>query len=175
MRQGREFEEMVRMHQSALLAVATRLCRNPAQAHDRVQDAYERALKSFHALQPGTNTRSWLMAILRNRFIDSWRHAAATPRSDREIEQLADVVPEAAKEDAPAWADITQEQLKGAIDKLRDDYRAVYVLHSLEGHSYNEIAAKLDIPQATVGTRIFRARKKLKDLLMPHLAQEVLS
>ena len=45
----------------------------------------------------------------------------------------------------------------------------MYQLHALEGRSYNEIADRLRIPKATVGTRLIRARRKLRDLLLPDL------
>jgi RNA polymerase sigma-70 factor, ECF subfamily len=46
----------------------------------------------------------------------------------------------------------------------------VYRLHALEGRSYEEVSARLRIPKATVGTRLIRARRKLRDLLMPPAA-----
>jgi RNA polymerase sigma-70 factor (ECF subfamily) len=50
------------------------------------------------------------------------------------------------------------------------DFREVYRLHALEGRSYEEVAARLRIPKATVSTRLIRARRKLRDLLMPPAA-----
>jgi RNA polymerase sigma-70 factor (ECF subfamily) len=171
---AREFGTEFRMHEAALRAVALRLCRNPAEANDLVQDTAERALKAFGGLPPGSNTRSWLMSILRNKFIDSCRHTAVAPRAAQEVEEVADIVSAQEREPEPAWAQITAEQIKAAVAALGDEFRSVYTLHALEGRSYNEIAGALQIPRATVGTRLLRARKKLKELLLPHLAaQEV--
>ena len=54
--------------------------------------------------------------------------------------------------------------LEGAVAKLDPEFRDIYRLHALEGRSYAEIAAQLDLPQNTVGTRLLRARKKLREL-----------
>ncbi|HZI14667.1 MAG TPA: sigma-70 family RNA polymerase sigma factor, partial [Myxococcus sp.] len=59
-----------------------------------------------------------------------------------------------------------------ALEKIPEDFRTVYRLHSLEGRSYQEIAEQLGIPKATVGTRLIRARRRLKEILMPTPAGE---
>ncbi|MBS2025468.1 MAG: RNA polymerase sigma factor [Deltaproteobacteria bacterium] len=168
----REFEIMVRTHEAALQAVALRLCRDSTDARDLVQDTLERALRAFSGLQPGSNTRSWLMSIMRNRFIDACRRSTRAPRATGDIEEAADEIGTREAEAEPQWAAITQDQLRSAVDSLGEEFRLVYVLHAVEGRSYIEISERLGIPKATVGTRLLRARKKLKELLEPMLAQE---
>jgi RNA polymerase sigma-70 factor (ECF subfamily) len=67
----------------------------------------------------------------------------------------------------PSWAAISPEQLGEALEKIPEEFRLVYQLHALEGRSYIEISERLGIPKATVGTRLIRARRRLKELLMP--------
>ncbi len=146
-------------------AVALRLCRSQSDAHDLVQDALERALKSYARLPEGSNARAWLISILRNRFIDSCRRSVRE-KLDEGVTLEALPAPEE-QEAAPGWASITTDDLAAAVDKLSEEFRVVYQLHALQGRSYNEIAARLGIPKATVGTRLIRARRKLRDLLLP--------
>jgi RNA polymerase sigma-70 factor (ECF subfamily) len=60
---------------------------------------------------------------------------------------------------------VTDQQVHAALAGLGEEFRRVYELHAL-GRSYDEIAAELQIAKATVGTRLIRARKKLKDALL---------
>jgi len=62
--------------------------------------------------------------------------------------------------------------LHQSVPRLPEDFREVYRLHALEGRYYEEISAQLRIPKATVGTRLIRARRKLRDLLMPSTVEE---
>ena len=68
---------------------------------------------------------------------------------------------------APAWLDITPEQVQAALAKIGDEFRVVYELATSQNRSYKEIAAELRLPAATVGTRLIRARRKLRRLLTP--------
>ncbi len=158
------FEAALREHYGALVNVATRLARDSADAHDLVQDTVERALRGFDSLRPESNVRAWLFTILRNAFLDRCRKRAAlgTPEQIDE-EQIAAAPPEEAE--PPAWASVTAEQLREAIAQLGEEFRTVYVLHAIEDASYLEIAERLGIPPRTVGTRLLRARRKLRDIL----------
>ena len=163
---------LVREHESALRATALRLCRDPAEASDLVQDTFERALRSRDRLRPGSNLRAWLLTILRNLFIDKCRRGAREPRSELKLELIDSAFALPAPEAEPRWASITGAHLREAVDKLSEDFRSVYLMHALEGRSYAEISTRLGIPGATVGTRLIRARRKLKALLQVHLEGE---
>ena len=70
------------------------------------------------------------------------------------------------------WEHVGPEELRAAIEKLPDDTRETYRRFTVEGQSHAEIAAAQNIPIATVASRVFRARKQLKTLLMAmHLAK----
>ena len=65
----------------------------------------------------------------------------------------------------PAWAHLSTDDVRAAIASLPDDVRDTYRLFALDGRDYVAIAALQNIPKATVGTRIMRARRKLRELL----------
>ena len=72
---------------------------------------------------------------------------------------------------APVWTRVSNEQVAAALNELGSDFRRVYELHVL-GRSYDEIAAELHIAKPTVGTRLIRARRKLKEALLHDLGAE---
>lgn len=158
------FADFAREHRPLLLATARRLTGSDSDAHDLVQDTLERALRRFAQLPSGGNPRGWLFTILHNAFIDrcrSNRGVHATP-----VDQLAERLA-APPEDAPAaWERVTPEQVQAAVAKLPEEFRSVYGLHAEQRKSYEEISRTLGIPKATVGTRLMRARRRLKEILL---------
>jgi RNA polymerase sigma-70 factor (ECF subfamily) len=161
------FTTHVREHGPALRATGLRLCGNASEADELVQDTLARAWQSRTRFKPGTDARAWLFAILNNLFIDKCRSRLRERRADVSAEDVQERVAAPEPEAQPAWAAISPEQLRAALDKIPEEFRLVYQLHSLEGRSYIEIAERLGIPKATVGTRLIRARRRLKELLLP--------
>ena len=147
-----------------LLVLARRMCASEADAADVAHDTLVRALQAGDRLQAVENLQAWLVTILHRRMIDLFRK--------REREQLGDPPEEPAMTqepppaDAPLWTRIDFEQLRAAVERLDPEFRQVFTLHAFERRSYRDIAAALDIPQATVGTRLLRARRKLRVLLL---------
>ncbi len=164
---SRSFATFARAHEPVLRATALRLCGNATDANDLVQDTFERGLRSLARFQPGTDGRAWLLTILHNLFIDRCRSRTREARSDTPAEELEERIAAPEPEAQPFWATISTEQLREALEKIPEDFRAVYQMHALENRSYQEIAQTLGIPKATVGTRLIRARRKLKELLAP--------
>jgi RNA polymerase sigma-70 factor (ECF subfamily) len=164
---SRWFAAFAREHEAALHATALRLCGNPTDARDLVQDTFERGLRNLARYRPGTDGRAWLLTILHHLFIDRCRSRTRERRADVSAEDVEERIAAPEVEAAPAWASISPEQLREALEKIPEEFRSVYRMHSLEGRSYIEISERLGIPKATVGTRLIRARRRLKELLMP--------
>lgn len=161
------FDVFVRDHRAALQGMAHRLCGNPADASDLIQDTLEKGLKNFHRYQPGTNGRAWLITILHRLFLDRCRAKAREARADVSAEEVSDRVAAPELDQDPAWAKVDAARLRDAVGSLNDDLRAVYQLHAIERRPYNEVADRLRLNKATVGTRLLRARRRLKELLFP--------
>lgn len=164
----RSFSEAVREHEALLTAIARRLCGNDADAADLVHDTYERALRAWDRYTDRGNLRSWMVAILNNLFIDRCRKHRRTPQTEA-IDGLELAAPEPGA--APVWARVTAQQVDAALATLGPEFRRVYELH-VRGRSYDEIAAELRIAKPTVGTRLIRARKKLREALLRELGGE---
>lgn len=160
-------EDMASRYEALLYSRAIRLLHSPQDAWDLVQDTFEHALRGYARFQPGTNLRVWLMTIMHHLFIDRCRRLAREPNA-ASIEDHDIPSPE-----APAphpWETITDEQIAAALKDLESPFREVYELRLLENCSYDEIAERLTIPRSTVGTRLMRARQKLKKTLLGQVA-----
>jgi RNA polymerase sigma-70 factor, ECF subfamily len=159
--EARRFEAMVAEHLPALRSRASQLCRGTGDSDDVVQDALVRAFRSRQQLHDPARARGWLLAILTNVFLDHLRRRKARPG---EVELVVEPSAPVAVEGAP-WAELDVEDVQAAVSRLPDDVRDTYRRFALEGQDYVAIAAALGIPKATVGTRILRARKRLRELL----------
>lgn len=147
-----------------LLALARRLSLNHDDAHDLVQDAIVRALPALGKVAAGSHLRAWLLTILRRMHIDQLRRVAREPEA-----VSIDDVREVLLCDAPVTErseTMNAKDIRAAIQTLPKAFRQVLVLRELEGRSYREISRSLHLPLATVGTRLSRARMKLRDLLV---------
>ena len=163
---GSVMAEAVRAYEGLLVATARKLCGNAADADDLVHDTYERALRAWDRYAEQGNLKAWLMSIMHNLFIDRCRKGKRGPKTEdiaeREVAAPDPVAP-------PAWTEVTVEQVARALDTIGTEFRAVYELHTA-GRSYDEIARELGIAKNTVGTRLLRARKKLKEALLREIA-----
>lgn len=169
------FNDAVLPLQPALMRVALRLTRNTSEARDLVQDALERALREWARFTPGTNARAWVTAILSRRFIDAWRRRRRQPRfvgiDNIQLPDSHDRMGDARP--APSWEDVTDADLEWAIAALPAPLRRVFELNMIDELSYLEISTALEIPINTVGTRLLRARRRLRALLQRRIGTQV--
>ena len=161
----REFEQEfeARLRESSTLAfrVAYGVVRHREDAEDIAQEAFVRAYRSFHQLRDRDRFRAWLVRM-------TWRAAIDRLRSNRrrEARELVQVesTPQASTEET-IDARRRSAALWRAIDALPEKLRIVTVLASIEGHDLGEVAALLRLPVGTVKSRLFLARRKLKEQL----------
>jgi RNA polymerase sigma-70 factor (ECF subfamily) len=166
----RAFEAEAVPHLDTLYAVALRLTRRPAEAEDLAQDALLKAYRFFDRYEPGTNMRAWLLRILTNTFINRCRRRAlerqtvegdaATPIGEGVVSRAA--MRALSEPFGEAERRLLAQEIRGAMDTLSDEQRAIIVLADLEELSYREIAEVLDVPVGTVMSRLHRARNALK-------------
>jgi RNA polymerase sigma-70 factor (ECF subfamily) len=151
-----------------LRAVAGKLVRDASEVEDLVQDAFERALRSVERVDLGDNPRGWMVTILHNLHIDRCRQRARM-RPHVPCDDVAIAMPE--DREPPVWSAMTTDDVRRAVARLPDELRETYEMFALERRSYVEIAAALGVPKATVGTRLSRARARLKQLLVAELEE----
>lgn len=141
-----------------LFRVAMFLKRNRDQAEDLLQETLMQALKSFHRYELGTNCKAWLTTIMYNTHYKQLRKQTNLQLVEDKEELIAQTVPF----EAPIPQKITDEDVLQAIEKVPATFREIVVLCDVEGFSYKEISAIMDIPMGTVMSRLHRGRKILR-------------
>ena len=180
--QGREsaFRELVRRYERPVFSLVFRMVRDRETAEELAQETFIKVLNNVDRYQPQFKFSSWLFKIANNIAIDHLRkrqivtismdgspHAATAAEAEATSFDVA-IRQESALEEMEARELGTE--IEKAIAQLRPEYRSCIMLRHVEGRSYEEIAATLDLPLGTVKTYIHRARIQLRDSL-GHLRQ----
>jgi len=157
---GTDFPTLLLAELPRLRRYAIAMVGNRAMAEDLVQDCAERALRYRGSLQDPSRMFAWLRRILHNRYLSVLRqqNSLGTPV---DIEATANSL---AMSMPPGERTAAMDCVR-AIDSLQLEHREVLLLVALEGLSYREIAAALDIPIGTVMSRLARARAQLRGRL----------
>lgn len=157
-----EFE--ARLADSAALAfrIAFSVLRHREDAEDVAQDAFARAFRRFDRLRDRDRFRAWLVRM-------TWRLALDRRRGDRRRAAREDAAAALAAPvddgEAEAVARERAARLWAAIDGLPRRLREVIVLAAIEGQGVREVAALLRVPEGTVKSRLFDARRRLQEML----------
>ena len=163
-----EFESEALVHLDTLYNVALRLTSNAANAEDLVQDTVTKAYRSWEKYEKGTNCRALLVTIMRNTFINQFRRESKRPTAVQ-FDSVEDVsIFESVQDRDPEgsfFRFIVDDEVKQAIQDLPEEFRIPVVLSDVEGMSYAEIAAILELPVGTVKSRLFRGRRRLQQRL----------
>jgi RNA polymerase sigma-70 factor (ECF subfamily) len=162
--QARAFDlaRIARVYGDTLYRKALRLARDPDGAWDLLQETYERTLRARPGCVSDAQALAWLGVVMRNYHCDQLR----SRRGRRQVEnQILEQIPVAEPDPAPAWAELTMAEIEARLPAISASLRPVYQMHALEGRSYDEIAARLNLCKVTVGTRLLRARRQLRRAL----------
>ncbi|MGQ0642569.1 MAG: RNA polymerase sigma factor [Gemmatimonadaceae bacterium] len=165
----REFEELLSEHLDGLHSCALRFCAGrSADAEDLLQDAVFSAFRHFDDLRDSGAARAWLYTILTRTNLNrlrSRRRRAETLAADLEDsafeEALACWRPGTAPDEYADGA-LNRQRLTAALDSLDDGLRQVVWLSDVEGFRQREVAQMLALPEGTVASRLFRARRALR-------------
>jgi RNA polymerase sigma-70 factor (ECF subfamily) len=175
--QGRDtaFRELIRRYERPVFSLIYRMVRDRELAEDLAQDTFIKVLNHIDRYRPEFKLSSWLFKIANNVAIDHLRRRQLDTVSidGSPHAQTADAV-EATRFDVVDQQESALDEMEarelgtaieGAIAALRPEYRSCIMLRHVEGRSYEEIAATLDLPLGTVKTYIHRARHELREAL----------
>ncbi len=158
------FKLLLEPHLDAAYNYARWLTRNGNDAEDVAHDAVLRALEYLDGFK-GDRVRPWLLTIVRNTFYTWLRKNRPLELVESFEEETHGAAEEAADPQALAIRNADRRLLALSIEKLSREYREPLVLKEMEGFSYKEIAAMLEIPIGTVMSRLARARHRLETIL----------
>jgi RNA polymerase sigma-70 factor (ECF subfamily) len=154
---------LVERYHGIVFGLCRRMLGHRHDAEDVTQETFLRALRAIFGFDPARPLRPWLLEIAANRCRTALAVRARRPRLApvKAAEDHADPRPGLADPDGLAG------ELQRAVDRLRAEYRLVFLLYHEQNLSYEEIAASLDRPVGTVKTWLHRARAELAE----HLAR----
>jgi len=156
------FETLVRRYLKSAYAVALAELGDSRDAEDAVQDSFITALERLEDCRDPAAFSAWLRRIVRNR-------ARSVRRRERirETDALESAQGRASQEDPVLDYDRseTRRRLTDALGQLTDVQRRIVLMHDLEGYRHREIAVELNIPEGTVRSHLFFARRALRDAL----------
>ena len=159
-----EFTSKFDLLATVLHSFAYNLTKNTEDSKDLYQETAFRALSNKEKFRPGTNFKAWCFTIMKNIFINNYRKKVKqntimdSTDNDYYINSGKNRVLNSAE------SNFMTEEIVGMIDGLEDGLRIPFVMH-FQGFKYQEISDHLDLPLGTVKSRIFFARKELKNLL----------
>jgi len=155
--------ELYDRHVDRVYRLVYRMAGDAELAREFTQDAFVRAFDRLATFRGESSFSTWLGSIAISVTLTGLRQRKR--RWDRE-QDLEVAEPVAAVK--PALEPDLRRKLFEAIDNLPDGYRAVLVLHELEGYTHEEVGALLGIDPGTSKAQLFRARAKLRTALGPH-------
>jgi RNA polymerase sigma-70 factor (ECF subfamily) len=166
------FEPLMRRYNQRLFRVARAILKDDADAEDALQDAYVQAYRKLGDFRGDAELSTWLTRIVINqalmRLRRRTRERVVVPFGDRGDAAAPEVEVADERAESPSDAALRGEvrrALERRIDELPEAFRTVFVMREVEDMSARETADALGIPEATVRTRLFRARALLRAAL----------
>jgi RNA polymerase sigma-70 factor (ECF subfamily) len=166
------FEVLMRRYNSRLFRIARAILKNDAEAEDALQESYLEAYLHIDAFRGDAELSTWLTRIVVNRALmklrKEKRHGNVVAIGGSQPEngpaaEIADTKAESPRD--AAFRSEVRKMLERRIDELPLSFRAVFVMREVEDMTVQETAACLSIPEATVRSRLFRARALLRESL----------
>ncbi len=149
---------------NALYGTALKLTREEEAARDLVQDAYLKGFKYFHSFERGTNFKAWMFRIMTRLFYDAYK---AKKRRNSTFVPLDEERAGSGDKDATAGERLLlSRELEMALNELPPDFKLPLVLCDIQEFSYQEISEIMNIPIGTVMSRLYRARRRLREILL---------
>ena len=170
-------EHIITTNNQRLFRTAWSILKNRAEAEEAVQSAYLHAFSNIGGFEGRSALSTWLTRIVANEALGRRRSAE---RRRRHLEQEGVAVIDTYRETLMRGSDAEgadvavargelRKLIENAVAALPDAFRTVFVLREVEGLSSEETAEILDVPVATVKTRLFRSRRRLQEMLEPEL------
>lgn len=164
-----QFLENIDKLNNLLFSYALRLTRSHQDAQDLMQETTMRAFRHKDKFTMGTNFKSWTSTIMRNTFINRYRKMKNRKHVNAPIEDFTYAIENTSAINNSGEQNLRMQELTRLMDTINDIYTIPFMMF-YRGYEYKEIAAHLEIPIGTVKSRIFLARRKMKELIHDRVA-----
>jgi len=169
---GAALAAIMRRHNRLLFRTARSILKNDLDAEDALQEGYLRAWRGIDGFRAEAKLSTWLARIVINESLMRLRHgrsaqvipidSAGEQEPHEPMEDRMEDDPDRQPERVAMRAELRQ-MMEACIDRLPDAFRSVFMLRAVEEMSVEDVATLLDLPEATVRTRLFRARGLLRE------------
>lgn len=165
------FEALVTAYEHRVYALALRSSGNEYDARDIVQEVFLRVYRSLGSFRGDSGFSTWIYRIAMNICVDFARRSAAAPQlavldgEDDATRTLPDGNLSHQPETAAEAAEL-RDEIQLALAELTEEHRTIVLLRDVSGLSYDEIARTLQLTEGTVKSRLARARKSLREILL---------
>ena len=160
----REFQEELMEVKDLAFSFSLKLTRDYQNAQDLFQNACYRAFRYRKTYKPGSNFKAWLCTIIRNDYYTEFQKKKRLNMSSDPMENHTHSFDKSHFVRNDGEDNFRVNYILQLFDKLDDKYRITFLMH-YRGYEYKEIANFLDLPIGTIKSRIFTARKYLKEAL----------
>lgn len=170
------FERIVLSYEKKVYNIAYQMFNNEQDAYDCSQEIFIKLYKNIHSFSFESSFSTWLHRLAVNTCIDSYRkkkrqnqnlesldEPVETEETNRVQKQFAD--PSLTPEQKTVQNE-TVNEVRNAINHLKEEFKVIIILRDIRGHTYEEIAEILECNIGTVKSRIARARSSLKDIIL---------
>lgn len=164
------FEVLIKRHQNKVRSIIYRFLNNPEDLKDASQEVFIKAFKNLRSFKGNSSFSTWLYQITANTCKDKLRAKKLLEAKIISITQDDLLkIPDNKEIDTDLNIEENKELISKLIKSLPLEQQMTIVLHDIEDFSYEEISKILNCPLGTVKSRIFNARKALKDKFKPYL------
>jgi RNA polymerase sigma-70 factor (ECF subfamily) len=168
------FYELVKRYEKSLYNFGLRMCDNPSDAEDMVQDTFLNVFKYLDGFRYQTKFRNWLYRVATSACLKKKRRSKYAPDRELSLDEFLPAEESAVSMDLPRWASQPLDQIldgelagviRQALLELPEKYRLVVVLRDVEGFTTQETAEILDLTLTNIKVRLHRARLFLREAL----------
>jgi len=175
------FHDLVRRYEKTLYNFGLRMCDNPSDAEDMVQDTFLNVFKYLHGFRYETKFKNWLYRIATSACLKKKRRSKFAPERELSLDTFLPADESEITAELPGWAsqpldrvldDELGELIRNALLSLPEKYRLVIVLRDIEGFSTQETADILDLTPTNIKVRLHRARLFLREELKTYYEKD---
>ena len=169
-----KFQDLVKRYEAKLYNFSLRMCRDPSDAEDMIQDTFLNVFRYLKNFRYETKFKNWLYKVAASTCFKKRRKSKFAPDKELSLEEFLPNDETEKPDHVPEWAlmpldKLLNEELAGVINKtiisLPKKYRMVILLRDIEGFSTTETAQILNLSPSNVKVRLHRARLYLREKL----------
>lgn len=163
------WDEVIQLYGERIYNVCLKFASTEAEAEDLTQEVFLKLYRQLHRFRGDVPLVAWALRLSRNLCIDHYRHHRIRKQSETVSEDVLSHMPSSENPQSDAQTRERQRLVHRTLREMPEDLATVVLLRDLQGWSYDEVAAYLEVPLGTLKSRLNRARRDLVGRLEDHL------